>query len=261
MTVAAVMLVKDEMDILPDVVRHTAGQVDMVIVADNNSTDGTYEYLEGAVAQGLVYRLVKDPEVGYYQSRKMSSLAHLACELGADWVVPIDADEVWAARSGRLGDSLDSMPAEIMTAQAVLFDHVVSSKDPTHKGPLAGIGWRQALPLPLRKVACRCGAGLTIWQGNHGVSYPSRQWVPAVLDELVVRHFPYRSVHQFVTKVRNGAAAYAAPDLPADAGAHKREFAKVLEDQGDAGLALLFRKQFFSQDPVAQGLVFDPCAR
>lgn len=43
--VCAVMLVKDESDIIETTIRHLLWHVDEVIVADNMSTDGTYDIL------------------------------------------------------------------------------------------------------------------------------------------------------------------------------------------------------------------------
>jgi hypothetical protein len=261
-SVAAIMLVKDEVDVIEDVVRHTAGQVDEVIVADNLSTDGTFEVLTRMKEQGAVAELTVDYEVGYYQSRKMSELAKIAGERGASWVVPVDADEVWAARGGRLADRLEEMPPDILLAQAVLYDHVTTGQDNNHRPAIAAMAWRWLLPLPLRKVAARYRDGLTFLPGNHGATYPNVAWPAAALDELVVRHFPYRSVGQFVTKVRNGAAAYAATDLPEDTGAHKRAFGQVLEEQGEEGLAKLFAERFHVDRPRSHPeLVHDPLCR
>jgi len=107
MTTAAVTMVRDEADIVEATVRHMLTQVDVVIVADNRSVDGTREILEG-----LPVHLLNDPERGYYQSEKMARLAHMArVEHGADWVVPFDADEWWYSPHGRIGDVLEGIDA------------------------------------------------------------------------------------------------------------------------------------------------------
>ena len=57
MTTAAVTMVRDEADIIETTVRHMLTQVDVVIVADNRSVDGTREIVEQ-----LPVHLLDDPE-------------------------------------------------------------------------------------------------------------------------------------------------------------------------------------------------------
>ena len=81
MTLVAVTMVRDEEDIVDWTIQHLLDQgVDHIIVADNMSTDGTWEWLKalaGAPEQDSLI-VVRDEEVGYYQSRKMSALAQQA---------------------------------------------------------------------------------------------------------------------------------------------------------------------------------------
>ncbi len=245
MSVAGISIVKDEADVIKPVIRHMLGQVDRVIVADNGSTDGTREILEG-----LDVELHDDPEVAFYQGRKISALA---AESGAEWVVPFDGDEIWAGRDGRLGDVLDDLPESVLLAQAELYDQIATSHD-GGRDPIARMKYRKPAPEPLRKVACRVRPGLEIGQGNHAATYEGVKYPPAALDLLVVRHFPNRSAEQFISKVRNGAAGYAATDLPDDLGAHKRAWGKLLTHEGTDALRKLFDEEL-SDIP---GAIWDP---
>ena len=253
--VAAVGMVKDEADIIEPVVRHMVGQVDTVLVADNGSTDGTREILHGLPVPVTV---VDDPEPGYYQSEKMTRLAALAAEQGAEWVVPFDADEWWYSPFGRITDVLNGLD-EYHIVTAPLYDHVATGSDPGTGDPVTRMGWRRHDPAPLAKVACRAMSAVVIEQGNHGAHYPPARTVDG---QLVVRHFPYRSVEQFVRKVRNGAAAYAATDLPDDRGAHWRQYGALLEAHGETAIGEVFRQWFWSPDPTSDPtLIFDPAPR
>ena len=102
------------------------------------------------------------------------------------------------------------------------------------------------------KVAARTRPAVTIHQGNHGADHGER-----VDGRLIVRHFPYRSVEQFVSKVRNGAAAYAATDLPEHEGQHWRDYGRILQDGGPDALADVFRQWFWQAEPT-RDLIFDP---
>ena len=250
MTVFGICLAKDESDIIAATVGHMLTQVDEVIVADNMSTDGT-----GEILAGLGVKVVEDRDPAHYQSRKVTALASVARGMGADWVVPFDADEVWlSAFGGTVKDALEAIPDDWLVAAATLYDHVPTGTDPQDPNPLRRMRHRRPDPLELPKVAARCRDGLVIEDGNHGARYDFR---PAHLPgQLVVRHFPYRSAEQFVAKVRKGAAALAATDLPADTGAHWRGYGAILEAQGEDACVGIFREHFWQPD--ATGLIYDP---
>jgi glycosyltransferase involved in cell wall biosynthesis len=251
--VVGISMVKDEADVVGTTVSHMAEQVDHVIVADNGSTDGTREILDGLGVEVLV-----DPDPAYYQSRKMSALAARAREAGAGWVVPFDADELWLAREGRICDELRALPDCVLVAQAVLYDHVATDRDPVGE-PLTSMGWRQLHPKPFRKVACRARPGLVIHQGNHSAEYEGTRTPPTAADLFEVRHFPIRSPEQWVRKARNGAAAYAATDLPESMGQHWRDWGKFIERHGEEALAAAFYEHHWSGDPESDPtLIFDP---
>lgn len=226
-------------------------EVDHVIVQDNGSTDGTIEILEQ-----LDVELLHDRMVGYYQSEAMSELAAVAANRGADIVVPFDADEIWYSPFGRIAGVL-SEHARASVFRARLFDHVASSSDASEADPVRRITWRRREAAPLPKVAVRTRPNVTIHQGNHGADFGATQD-----NLLIVRHFPYRTPEQFVKKVRNGAAAYAATNLPEDVGKHWRDYGRLLDAGGPSAIGDVFRAWFWSatpqQDPT---LMNDPCPR
>jgi len=252
MSVVAISMVKDEADVIEHTVRHMLGQVDHVVVADNGSADGTR-----AILERLGVEVLDDRDPAYHQSQKMSRLAaYAALAHGAAWVVPFDADEVWYSPHGRIADVLAAHP-DASVARAALYDHVATAEDPAGEDPTVTIGWRRRTAAEMPKVACRPCPRVTIAQGNHGAHYGA-----TATDLLVVRHFPYRSAEQFVSKVRNGAAAYAATDLPPTEGQHWREYGALLDAQGPEALHDVFRRWFWSASPSADPtLIYDPCPR
>lgn len=249
MTVWGIARVKDEADVIAATVQHMLGEVDCVLVEDNDSSDGTREILERLSGTLIVQG---DDEVAYYQAAHMSRLAVQAAEHGAEFVIPFDADEIWYSPFGRVGDVLLDHP-EALIATAEMHDHVATGADP-EGDPVTRMGWRRRSPGELPKVACRPNPPVRIHQGNHGADYGD-----TLHGLLQVRHFPYRSEAQFERKVRNGAAAYAATDLPEHEGEHWRGYGRILDEGGPEALAEVFRKWFWVAEPQTQPeLIYDP---
>lgn len=253
MAVVGIAMVRDEADVIAGTLRHMAGEVDRLLVADNGSTDGTREIL-GELAGELPLTVVDDHEVAYYQSVKMTALARQAAEdLDATWVVPFDADELWYAEQ-RVADVLSASRRPY--AIATLHNHLATALDEPGDDPFRTMVWRQPEPNPLPKVALRWQPGAVIHQGNHGVTLP--RIGPALEGALEVRHFPARSAEQFARKGRNGAQAYAATDLPEHEGAHWRAYGRLHAQGGDQLLGDVFREHWWYLSPTDAGLVHDP---
>jgi glycosyltransferase involved in cell wall biosynthesis len=252
MTVIGISLAKNNADIIRVSTEHMINQVDHVIVMDNNSTDGAREILGE-----LPITVIDDPEVGYYQSRKMTALAKVARNMGADWVIPFDSDEIWYSPFGTIKEVLDGLGPQWLIATADLYDHVTSTADPEEENPVKRIGWRRSYKGVLPKVACRWREDLVIEQGNHSAGYhggPTRQD-----GLLVVRHYPYRSTEQFIRKVRDGVVAYAATDLPETSGAHWKDYGRLLAAYGEPGLEEVYYTWFHLNQPEAlDAVIYDP---
>ena len=218
MTLVAVMMVRDEADVIGYTLRHLLAEgVDHVIVADNLSTDATPEILAGfAAADGRVSVQV-DGEVGYYQDRKMSGLARQAFDLGAEWVLPCDADEVFYANGGTLAEHFGRCDLDVV--EACVWDHIATDDDdPAESNPFLRIRHRRQYPQRMAKVAFRAHPDARLHMGNHDVDRPGERG-----GGLYARHFQYRSYEQMVRKLTNGREAYEASDLHAMYGTHWRE--------------------------------------
>lgn len=258
MSTCAIMLVKDEADIILPVVQHMLGQVDQVIVSDNDSHDGTGTILRDLATGNPRLEVGHDPEPGYYQAMKTTGLAHYASRLGHDWVIPCDADEYWYAPDGRrLADYLAGVAPDIVRVRAVIYNHIPTARDKALQlNPLARIGWRfrEHQAVKFGKVACRLLPGLEIEMGNHGATVEGMALGNEIVD-LAIRHYSWRSAEQYLRKIRNGEAAYAATNLPESYGAHWRAFAGA----PDAAVVEHFRRWFYVGDPESRDdLTYDP---
>lgn len=252
MMVVGITMVKDEVDIIETTLLHMGSQVDALIIADNMSTDGTAEIVTDIAYQiGDSCHVVMDTEVGYNQAKKMTRLARLAHDIyNASWVVPFDADEIWMNLGPEsIKDVLTHTHPSKQVVKAALFDYVATSLDDDRQpDPVQRLQWRRRMAAPLPKVACRWNPALKIGMGNHDASYSTYQAEGDTL--LTIGHFPYRSPEQVINKIRNGAAAYAATDLPEIYGAHWRGWGRILDEQGEDAIVDLFHKWHWREDPT-----------
>src|SRR5688500_7026325 len=120
MKVFGVMVVRNEADILAiNVAHHLAIGIDRILIVDNGSSDGTDRVLEELGRSGRVRWLRMDGP--FHQSEVASALAREAYLRGADWVVPIDADEFWFAPGGDFRKVLQESSAGALQAEVVNF--------------------------------------------------------------------------------------------------------------------------------------------
>ena len=212
--IVAVMMARDEADVIGYTLAHLLAEgVDHVIVSDNRSEDATRDI---AASFGSV-TVLDDPEPGYYQAQKMTDLALRAHGMGAEWVLPCDADEVFYVPGMYLGEFFRGCRTDVVTAN--VWDHVATDDDdPTATNPFARIRWRRQYPQRMPKVAFRAHPAAVLDMGNHDVAHPGTKG-----PGLYCRHYQYRTYEQMVRKLRNGREAYEASDLHPMYGTHWRE--------------------------------------
>lgn len=253
MSVFGINMCKNNADIVPATLEHMLTQVDHIIVLDAKSTDGAREILSE-----YPITVIDDEDPAYYQSQKTTALAKVARNMGAEWVVPFDSDEIWYSPFGTIKEVLGGLSPQWLVATAALYDHVTSTEDdPEELNPVKRITWRRSDKGILPKVACRWRDDLVIEQGNHSARYnggPTRQE-----GLLVVRHYPYRSVDQFIRKVRDGVAAYKATNLPASSGAHWKDYGRLLDAFGETAIEEVYNTWFHLDNPGSlEGVIYDP---
>ena len=262
MAVWGVSMFKDEDDIAYHTLMHMAEEhLDGLIVADNLSTDDTRAELERAkqdLAGTCEVVIVEDREAAHYQGRKMTGLAGVAHGHGAEWIVPFDADELWYSREGPLGDVLETLAPDVWVASAQVWNHFTTDLDKTEgRVTFESMVYRYPSPSDLPKVAVRWAPDMRIAMGNHGATFGAASR-PDLPGRLELRHFPYRSVEQFVRKVLNGASAVDATDLPESECCHWREYGAIYDRSGEPALRSVYHTQMHFPEPISAGLVLDP---
>jgi hypothetical protein len=243
--IIGICMVRDEEDILDQVLRHTLAQgVDHLIVADNLSVDRTPEILNDLKDEGAPLTVLADPVLAYEQAAKMSGLARKAYEMGAEWVLPFDADEVW------YGVSSDGSPCRIADALSVM-DDVKIVRAPGWDHINRGDGdpfspYRRQQMQQLAKVAFRAHPAAQLQMGNHDVTLPG----PGAVGQLAFRHFQYRSLEQMTRKLRQGRQAYEASDVHPMHGTHWRQGGLKSDEELAADWNALCLEEGLVHDPA-----------
>jgi hypothetical protein len=228
--VAATLLVRDEEDVIAENLRHHIAQgVDYFVVTDNASRDQTKDIVRSF---SEVATIIDEPAMNYRQADWVSRMANVVHEIGADWVIHLDADEFWTGLQ-----CLENIESNFL---------VVNSGDHTNPGCCSGMSCRNFVPItddqqPVFhvnnyryfrysehkamkgcKIAHRCMKNLEIGQGNHQILNIPEEKVTFCPD-LKIDHYPIRSYEHFERKVINGGLAYLQSGLTENIGDHWRE--------------------------------------
>ena len=247
--IVAISMVKNEADIIECFVRHALTFADAMIVAEQESFDDTGRILEKLMAEGLPLTVRRIHRTGHIQEEVMNTLLSEAITaLGADIVVPLDADEFLVNT-----DTLDSC-RELLESLS--------------RDALYPVRWRRYEPLDSEGVfsltrPCRraksdeevikviVGAGVTevrpfhLVQGQHFAYWQTgRGWEPVPLSAAPpfhIAHFHWRSPEQFAAKVTvgwlNNVVKYS--QYTAVAEEWKRAFDRLLRDEDIAAIGRL----------------------
>tara|TARA_R110002049_G_scaffold44333_3_gene129877 strand:- start:123881 stop:124759 length:879 start_codon:yes stop_codon:yes gene_type:complete len=253
MKLVMTMVVRDEEDIIADNLRfHFEGGVDEAIVLDNASDDGTRDILSDLAKQYPI-RIMDEPGRDFSQGRWMTRLATIARDdLGADWIVPNDADEFWwnggaslkaaIARTGSACNLLRCHRVNMIQGYDAAVDDKwwkrltfrVATPD-----PVPSLTGQHDKPRPSPHFYCALAGKVMvatknlkmIGEGNHSAVFHTE---PVAEDSCVtIYHFPVRSPIQFMTKACNAGAAFAQNDeLPKGIGWHTRRWYWLYENHG-----------------------------
>lgn len=188
--VVATICVKNEADIIAKNIEHHINQgIDNFIITDNGSTDATTAIISRFPE---VKEIIDESGCDFNQSVWVSRMAHLACKFKPDWVIHLDADELWCGVN-----NLNKMKKERVACTS-MFLHPPINEQFTLKNMCHYLDFEHIKELPGEcKVAHRPDPHITITHGNHGfgdnkdVEYTNLIWR---------HHYPVRSLEQFRRK-------------------------------------------------------------
>ena len=207
MKLVAVSVVKNEADIIEAFVRHNQTCVDEHLIFDHDSTDGTREILLQLVRDGLPLRLFTGDALGKLQLSRTHHLCRLAFnEHGADWVLPLDGDELINVENrATLESELGSGDSAGPKCLPLLNYSSTTADDPAEMNPVRRIQHRPAGAVTTFKVLIPRSLGtapdVATGEGNHALQRGSEVLPAKTLTQASLAHFPLRSPEQQVLRV------------------------------------------------------------
>lgn len=166
---------------------HLSQGVSQIIFTDNESTDNTREIV---AKYPEVVEIIDEPDNTHNQSKWVTRMARLACKLNPDWIIHLDADELWCGLTSLRHEQESILSCERMylhppTSGAFSLENMRHYLNFDH------------LPIPQEaKVVHRPDPDIEITHGNHGVvgkTYRST-------TKIYRHHYPIRSLEQWERK-------------------------------------------------------------
>jgi len=192
-------LAKNESDIIGTTLRHhMALGLSGIVVFDNMSSDGT-----GDIARAVPGTVVLEDDPAFRQGTKNRAMTEIAMSRGAEWIVAIDADELWyPTRAATIPDAIANMGNDCFRAR--ILDHVCSEFDnESEANPVLRMRWRRK-KLGVGKVAHRCEPGAHVWGGNESLVRGGVVVEPPIRGRMLIRHYPVRGLKHLKRKAAFG---------------------------------------------------------
>lgn len=220
----AVTMVRNEEDIIESFCRYTMNFCDGLLIWDDNSLDHTGGIIKQLIEEGLQIVLFEAPlsgssDFGKYQFDVFNELARQAFEeRGADWVIPLDADEFLFCPDysdprtaiEKLDESVDYR----IYSRTYIFE--ASSADDCIFLPYR---FRSFLRYPNEKRMVKTVLSKKLYFdfcakisiGHHHLEFDSKPYPRTKFtDNLLSAHYPFRNVEQMLAKVIVGELHYKA---------------------------------------------------
>lgn len=202
MRIVGVSRVLDEADVIEAFVRHHATMLDLHILLDNGSTDGTVEILRALHAEGIALQVYQTQSAIFMEQAYNTGLYRLALQEAADWVFFLDADELLVPRGAAgLPDILALAPAGVLCLRLATFRYARPRPEPGEH-PFAALVRRGSQP-EMHKIAVRRvdATRIHIAPGNHFAFVDGQEDAGLSQDRLLLAHAPDRSPLQAARKV------------------------------------------------------------
>jgi len=194
----ATLLAKDEADILAHTIEHHLNiGVDAFIITNNRSSDKTRDI---AASYKEVLKVFDEEDETHNQEAHVTKMAHYACKYRPEWIVHLDADELWCGF-----EFLDNVKENAVASEVAFIHPPVTPEfgfDPHEQRHYLDM---KVLQEGETKVLHRPSDKIVMHHGNHwldGVDGPILR-----TKEIYRHHYPLRCYQQMVIKAVVGHKA------------------------------------------------------
>ena len=209
--IVVVSMVKNEADIIESFVRYYMTFADGMIIVDHNSDDDTGNILNELQKEYPSLIIEKLYTIEHIQNEIMTNLVKIAAsELGADWILPMDADEFLIPKDKDIDirSFWGGMNHSVVYLDWIDYELV----DPENDRDVFILNRQCNKSLKANEMSKIVIKGsfvrnnnIRLAQGNHGVRLVTEagieEWAPFYKNlDLILAHFPFRSQEQYVSK-------------------------------------------------------------
>ena len=231
--VFAVMMVKNEEDIIGYNIDWIQSQdIDHIFVSNNMSTDNTKQILLDRSQKYGNMTIYFDNQFAYEQSTKMNRWINECYNMGADIIIPIDADEIWYSKdpTKTLGNVLRENSDGHKVFEATAIDFIPTENDKKVDNPFGSMKYVKQNSDSFQSVAFTKYPQSSISMGNHSIEgHPGNSDI--VKDLIGIKHYQYRNFEQFSRKMKNGKLVYDQTSMHPSIGNHWRTMGSWSKDQ------------------------------
>jgi len=202
--IAVVAMIRNEEEIIELFIRHAFSFCDRLYICNHNSADRTVEIVNALAGEGLSIHMSHSTAPGYPQEQITHDLIQRAIADGAEWIMPLDADEFPSCETGSIRSTILSLDAEI--EWRYLWRNYFLS--PTEQREESSFFKRFEMYSDSQVGKCVFHSQLyknrycRITKGNHFLKFAGRRNFPQVksIPNLKLIHFPVQTLGKWVWK-------------------------------------------------------------
>ena len=202
--IAVVAMIRNEEEIIELFIRHAFYFCDRIYICNHNSSDRTVEIVNALAQEGFSIHMSHSTAPGYPQEQITHDLIQRAIADGAEWIMPLDADEFPACETGSVRDTILSLDADV--EWRYLWRNFFLSPTETRIEPNFFRRFEMHSDSQVGKCVfhsklyknryCR------ITKGNHFLKFAGRRNFPQVksIPNMKLIHFPVQTLGKWVWK-------------------------------------------------------------
>lgn len=197
-------MIRNEEEIIELFIRHAFSFCDRLYICNHNSSDRSVEIIESLAREGFAIRTVHSNAPGYPQEEITHGLIQLAIADGAEWIMPLDADEFPHCETRTVRETILSLDADVEWRYLWRNYFLNATEDS------AGVPFFSRFKFYGDSQVGKCLFHSTLYKtrycritkGNHFLKFAGRRNFPQVksIPDMKLIHFPVQSLGKWVWK-------------------------------------------------------------